>query len=344
MSYGCISTGWGRYGLNCAVSRWLSALGALAAGGALLVAAPARAQLTRAGVTISNTATASYDDGAGNRTDVQSNTVSLKVDELIDVAVASANSGDVATTPGAALRVLSFRVTNAGNGDENYRLTADAAISGNGFAPTVTLVALDTDGDGAYDPSIDQSYVAGAGDPQIAPESAITVFVIVATPSTLSDGARAAVSLRATATTGSGAAGTVFAGLGTGGGDAVIGATMANQQASGFLRASAAAANIAKSAEVADQFGGASPLPGATITFTLLMTSSGSGDLVNLRIGDTVPAGTSYVAQSITLDGAALTDDADGDAATFLTDRVLVSLGTVTGGARHIVTFKVKID
>lgn len=159
-------------------------------------AAPASAELTRAGVVIKNTATASFDDPTGTTTTVQSNTVSLRVDELLDVAVASANAGDVATRPGAQGEVLSFRVTNAGNGDENFRLTANGAVSGNAFNPALVKIAIDSDGDGRYDPAKDQTYVAGSGDPLIAPESAITVFVITNIPGGLSDGVRAAVSLQ----------------------------------------------------------------------------------------------------------------------------------------------------
>lgn len=308
------------------------------------VGTPAAAQLTRAGVVINNTASASFDDPTGTTTTVQSNTVSLRVDELLDVAVASADTGDVATRPGALGEILTFRVTNAGNGDENFRLVANAAVGGNPFNPTVVRIAVDADGDGRYDPAKDVAYVAGSGDPLIAAESAITVFVITSLPSGLADGARAAVSLQASAVTGSGAAGTTFAGRGNGGGDAVTGATTADRAASGFLRVSAATVDVAKSATVTDQFGGTSPLPGATITYTLVARTTGSGSLANLRLADVIPDGTSYIADSINLDGARMTDAADGDAGSFVTNRVSATLGNVPGGTQHTLTFKVKIN
>ena len=332
---------------HCPTPNWPAlrlGLAATSGLGLLGTAMPASAELTRAGVVINNTATASFDDPTGTTTTVQSNTVSLRVDELLDVAVASANSGDVATRPSAQGEVLTFRVTNAGNGEENFRLTANGAVGGNGFTPVIVRIAIDSDGDGLYDPAKDAAYVAGTNDPLIAPESSATVFVIANIPGGLNDAARAAISLQAQAVTGTGPAGTTFAGRGTGGGDAITGATTADRIASGYLRVSAASVDVVKSATVADQYGGTAPIPGATITYKLVARTTGSGSLANLRLGDAIPDGTSYVAESLDLDGVRLTDAADGDAGSFAANRVTATLGTVPGGVQRVLTFKVKIN
>ena len=93
----------------------------------------------------------------------------------------------------------------------------------------------------------------------------------------------------------------------------------------------------------ADPFGGTTAVPGATITYTLVATVSGSGSLANLAIGDAIPAGSTYKAGSITLDGAALTDLADGDAGEISPSGVAVRLGTVPAGQARTVTFQVTI-
>jgi uncharacterized repeat protein (TIGR01451 family) len=85
-------------------------------------------------------------------------------------------------------------------------------------------------------------------------------------------------------------------------------------------------------------------VPGATITYTLAATVSGSGSLADLRVTDLVPAGTSYTAGSITLDGGALTDAADADSGSFTGTGIAVGLGNVAAGSTRTVTFKVKID
>lgn len=92
---------------------------------------------TRAGSTISNTAQASFDNGAGIQT-VNSNPVDLLVDELLDVTVASSDPADVPTAPGAINGVLTFEVTNTGNGKESFRLTTIANGGGDDYDPTVT--------------------------------------------------------------------------------------------------------------------------------------------------------------------------------------------------------------
>jgi hypothetical protein len=63
-------------------------LAALAATAAAALASPSYAAGTPAGTAIVNTATATYDLPGGGTGTVTSNTVTLKVDELIDVAVA----------------------------------------------------------------------------------------------------------------------------------------------------------------------------------------------------------------------------------------------------------------
>jgi len=95
--------------------------GVLAAAAASL-AGPAFAAGTVAGTSIDNVATATYELPGGGEDSVTSNIVSLKVDELLDVAVASAEPGHVAASPGATGQVLRFAVTNAGNGGESFTL------------------------------------------------------------------------------------------------------------------------------------------------------------------------------------------------------------------------------
>jgi uncharacterized repeat protein (TIGR01451 family) len=102
--------------------------------------------------------------------------------------------------------------------------------------------------------------------------------------------------------------------------------------------------SFVKSATVADIFGGTTPTPGATITYTLTANVTGTGSLANLRVTDPIPGDTTFQAGSITLDGTALTDAADGDAGRLNGSDIEVALGTVAGGASHVITFKVKID
>ena len=317
---------------------------ALTAATAVALATPAYAAGTTAGTTISTTATATYDLPSGGSGSVQSNTVTLKVDELLDVAVAWRDPSDVLGGAGAAAQVLSFTITNGGNGTESYTLGTVASLGGDDFDPTITAIILDTNGNGAYDPGVDTVYVPGVNDPQLAPDQSTTIFLLSTLPLAATDGHRGRAQLTATSKKGIGTPGTSFAGLGQGGGNAVVGATGGKSVADGWYKVQSAAVAFVKTAAVADPFGGTTPVPGAIITYTLAATVGGTGGLANLKVTDTVPTGTTYSAGTITLDGTALTDAADGDAGSFGASGIAVTLGTVASGVTRTITFKVKIN
>jgi uncharacterized repeat protein (TIGR01451 family) len=320
------------------------ALLAAASATAAAFAGPAFAAGTPAGTNIQNMATASYELPGGGEATVDSNTVTLRVDELLDVTVAWADASDVTATPGAGGQPLRFTVTNGGNGTETFTLATVANSGGDDFDPGAVSIVLDSNGNNAYDAGVDTVYVAGSNDPELDADETITVFVLATVPGTASDGQRGRLDLTAAAKTGTGAPGTSFAGLGQGGGDAVAGATGADGEDDGWYKVAKAAIAFSKSASVADPFGGAARLPGATITYSLTASVSGTGTLGNVRVADAIPAGTTFDPGSITLDGAALSDAADADAGRFTGSGIAVSLGSLAAGASRTVTFKVKID
>ena len=328
--------------IGCIAQSPNAAIWATLLAAAAFVPSTAQATGTRAGTLIDNTATASFDQG-GTTTSVSSNVVSLKVDELIDTVVNWQDPADVPTSPGAIGQVLSFHVTNTGNGSEAFGLTTVSTVGGDNYDPSVTSIVIDN-GNGIYEPGIDTVYVPGSGDPVLNPDQVLTVFVVSTTPGGVVDGNRGAVKLVATSKTGTGAPGTTFAGRGEGGGDAIIGTTGGDGDALGYYQVAAATVGLLKSAVVADPFGGSAPVPGATITYTITATVTGSGSLPNLRVNDVVPTGTTYVANSIKLGGTGQTDAADGDAGSFAANAIAVVLGTVPGGQTRTVSFRVTIN
>ena len=308
------------------------------------VAAPAMAAGTRAGSVIENTATATFDVGASTAS-VNSNQHDLQVDELIDVTVDWADPADVPTTPGATGQVLTFTITNNGNGNETYGLTTVSTIGGDNYDPTVNQIVID-DGDGIYEPGIDAVYVPGTNDPALEPAASVTVFVISTTPGGVADTNRGGVQLVAASQTGTGAPGANVGGAnaGEGGSDAVVGTSGGDGLDNGFYVVAAATVSLVKSATVADPFGGSDALPGSTVTYTITANTVGGGTLPNLRITDAVPTGTTYVPGSITLGGSPLSDATDADAGNFGAGTVTVNLGNVPGGQTRVVTFQVTIN
>jgi len=320
-------------------ARTKFALASLAATSAF-GATQAHATGVTAGTLIENTASASYGSGSSTTT-VTSNTVAIRVDELLDVAVSSLDSGAV---PVASTAVLTYRLDNTGNGAEAFSITVSPAVTGNGFDAEIQTIAIDANNNGTYEPGVDTVIANGGSTAELAADANTRIFVVVSQPSGTADGAAGQVRVTAQALTGAGAPGTSFAGQGQGGGDAVVGATTANANALGSLITSSASVALVKSYTVADPFGGAKPVPGAVVTFTIAATASGSGSVSNLHIVDAIPAGTTYVANSITLGGTALTDAADGDAGVGSSSGVDVTVGTLAGGTSSAVTFQTTIN
>jgi uncharacterized repeat protein (TIGR01451 family) len=310
----------------------------------VLLANPAHAAGTAAGTNISNTASASYTDSNGKAVTLASNTVQITVDEILNVKVAAADPGNIVTQAGATNQVMTFTVTNTGNGQQPFVLTPSGTIGGDQFDPTVTSVVIDTNGNGVYDPGVDTVYTRGTNEPVIKPDASIKVFVLSTIPNTATNGNLGLVSLTAQPTIGTGTPGTVLAGKGNGGVDAVVGASGAQSTDKNAFAVQQAQMTFVKSAVISDQFGGATPVPGATVTYSLVANVTGSGALSGLVITDTIPPNTTYQAGSMTLQGAALTDAADSDAGSFTGTGINVALGSVPAGQTRTVTFKVKIN
>ena len=105
---------------------------------------------------------------------------------------------------------------------------------------------------------------------------------------------------------------------------------------------------VVKSAIVLDPFGGTDPVPGAEITYRIVVTPTGSQTATTTLIADPIPANTSYLLNSITLNGGALTDAADADVGAYTalpTPEVSVSLGDlVEADGAQTIEFTVTID
>jgi len=301
---------------------------------------PALASGVPAGSLIENTATATYTANSATQS-VDSNTVSLTVDEVLDVAVASQESGPVPATSTATLR---FKVTNTGNGPEAFTLTANPAVTGNAFDATVTGLAIDVNANGIYDAGVDTALTNGATSPSLAADGPLDVLVMVSIPASAAANATSRVQLDAVATTGTGAPGTLFAGAGVSGGDAVAGASGGQANAQAVLTVNKAVVNLVKSAAIADPFGGARPVPAAIITYTIVANVTGTGTVTGLSVNDAIPAGTTYQAGTLTLEGGPLTDAADTDAGQASATAVAVGLGDVAAGATRTITFQVRIN
>ena len=292
----------------------------------------ARAAGTAAGTTIQNTATVSF-SVAGTPTSTNSNATSVTVAEILNVTV-TLQSPTVTTVAGATNKALVFRVTNTGNSNETFALAGLSALVGDDFdpVPATPFLYIDTDGSGDLS-TADTPYVAGSNDPTLAADANVGVIVLNNIPTGLADGTRGRSQLHAAARTGTGAPGTVFAGQGTGGVDAIAGTSGGQAQIYGEYLVGAVNVSAVKSQTVTNSFGSSEPVPGATVAYRVVVTATGSGTAVAAAFRDAIPANTTYVPGSLKRNGAALTDAADADTGAYLVapaPAVTVALGDLT--------------
>jgi uncharacterized repeat protein (TIGR01451 family) len=300
--------------------------------GQLLVSNAAWAVGTPAGTSIQSTAQVDYVVNGVSVT-ANSNTVAVTVAEILNVNVA-VQTPSVTVAPGATQRVVVVRVTNTGNGVETFRLAGNSVVAGDNFdpVPAAPFIYFDIDNSGDLS-AADVPYVSGSNDPTLTADQFTTVLIVNSIPTGLANGAAGRTQLTATALTGSGTPGTVFVGQGTTGTDAIVGTSGATQIGIGTYVIAGLQLNAVKSQVVVDQFGGARPMPAARINYQVVITPNGTGTANAVTFSDAIPSNTTYVPNTLRLNGVALTDTADADTGQFVatpSPQVRVTLGDMT--------------
>lgn len=302
---------------------------------AVALGGTAQAQVA-AGTVITNIANLQIPATNGGEQTIPSNPATLTVGEVLDVALVR-SGGATGAIPADAGTVAAVTLTNRGNGNEAFVIAASPADA----SVRVRLIAIDVDGDGRFDPAHDRVL----GDDRVTPPVAAgaTLALLVVVDPTGTTPVDTSLAITATAATGSGTPGTVFAGNGDGGGDALTGSTGAVARLQVPIAGTPTEApRFEKTQSVRAPDGSGAAVRGSVITYTLTATFGGA--ITGARIHDGVPTGTAYVAGSLRLDGAALTDAADSDAGAFDGAAIDVALGDVPAAARRAVMFQVKIQ
>lgn len=302
---------------------------------------------TAAGTVIDNVAIVNFDLGGVNTTQ-NSNTVSLTVLERLDVVV-TLQSPQVIVAPNETNRSLLFTVTNTGNGDDEFELFIDSTLTGDDFDPLPATPAIYFDTDASGDFTIgDVAYVLAGNNPQLAADESVDMLLVNDIPGAVVNGWLGRSELTATSTTGTGLPGETLVGLGDGGLDAVLGASGGTAATFGEYLLSDVEISIQKSVAVSDTLGGTEPTVGATLTYTVTLEVTNGGTATASVFSDPIPTFSTFVANSIFLNGGNLTDVIDVDAGELDTSgapTVVVRLGdlTLVDGIQSI-EFQVVID
>lgn len=307
-----------------------------------------------AGTPIPNAATLTYSIAGRPATPVTAVAPVVVVAEVINVVLTWQDGTPVAVNSPDAGKALTFVLTNTGNGAETFGLARNNAVAGDQFDPTnaaAGAIYLESGVQAGFQPSgpnADILYLPGINDPVLAADASRAVYVLSSIPAALATGATGNVSLSASSTT-PGAAGarpgTTLAGLGQGGVDAVVGGSRGQSTVTGGYIVSGISLTVAKTvAAVRDPQGGSLVMPGSVLTYRVVLTLTGAGIAENFSFADPLPASTTYVPASITVDGAARSDGADSDNASFAGGVVGVLFGNTPVPAARVIEFKVTVN
>lgn len=296
----------------------------------------------------------------------QSASVAFRVDNKIDLSIAVTND---TVAPSEADQVTTFVIRNDGNTTQGYALTlANSTVADNFNMNNVRLYIEDGSTPG-FQPAEDTLYTSGSGINigNVAADSTFTVYVVADVPptgggvapldaqtarydllvTTLNAGTNTVTTSSGGVAWNSGTVQIVFA-EGSAGPHASDGINDGELSATGLYSVNAPALSIVKSAAVTDPLGGSNPVDGATITYTLVVSVSGSGTANSVVINDPAPANTTYVSNSLTLNAGALSDAADADAGDFNVSNansITVNLGNLTSASgNQTITFSVTIN
>lgn len=311
---------------------------------------------TPSGTAITNTATATYNDGGVPMTRTAS-APAVVVDNKVNLTVTK--NGDATVLPGSANQSLLFTVKNEGNTTQRYALTATNSA---GIIMDNLRLYLDTGtSPGAWDAG-DTLYANAGTFGDILADGIFSVLIVADTPAGAISGTTADYQLIATTvnagtltvtlpTVGANTAGVdvVFADIaGSAAGD---GARDGKHSATGIYTVNLLSLILNKAVVVSwdpnNLLVTPKAIPGARLTYSITATVIGSGIAAAVVITDPIPANATYVANSLKLNSTALSDASDGDVGSVggMPVTVTVGLGNMTNASpAQVISFDVTIN
>nr|WP_067295360.1 DUF11 domain-containing protein [Marinobacterium profundum] len=310
------------------------------------------------GIPVNNTATIDYQVGGVQQTTETTNTATFVVDNKIDLTVVAA--GDNAVAPGAVDQVLSYTLTNTGNTTQGYEIEA-FPLGTNTVTMENVRIYLDVNKDGLLDAG-DTLYTLGTNVADIPADGDIKLLIVADTPIGASDADIAQFDLQAT-TLDAGTTTVTVNDTGTADDPTLVQTVFAD--GAGTIDAttdgkfSAAASYIVASAElvvaktvevISDPINGTTnpkAIPGAVVRYSITVENTTATEATDVTVVDAIPANTTYVPGSITVDAVVKTDvnDADGaDHGATNANSVTAVVATLPATTTTTVTFDVTVN
>lgn len=325
----------------------LQGLKVLVLAGLLLRPGFAYALGTAAGTLIHNTVEVSFQIGDNTETiHTEQASHTFTVSELIRGNVTNMNPDGVAAPAPAQDVILTFQLTNTGNGEETFLLDTDT-LQGD-FTAEITAMWLESNGEPGWQDS-DTLYQDGEGVPLQADQT-VTVYVVGNIPSDQEHEAAGSILLTATSAT-PGAdlldVGEALPATANNGVEAVVAQANASHQDSGMYVVSGIKLDVRKEVlAVRDPYQGDLVMPGSEVTYQITVAASGQGTAKDLQLNDPSPDSMSYKKNSLALNGELLSDQQDDDKGYFdeTADTVWFKPGDISAPATYQYTLTYVVD
>jgi uncharacterized repeat protein (TIGR01451 family) len=288
------------------------------------VAFNVQAQGVAAGTVISNTVIVTANELPEHG--LQASTQFI-VAEVLNMSLISLDTQDVAVLSPATYRVLSFQLTNMGNGTESFSLVTNSSLTGDDFDPTVTSIWIETNkiqdlqNSTASNTASDRQYRVDIVNVSLQADESVIIYISSAIPDSLQRSKTGKVMLTATSTS-SGVsthvAGESIAAAGDNGIELVLLKDQGKTEAMGSYITTSLNLNMTKSvASIVDPYGKNRIMSGSVVTYKISVNAVGDGVTENLVISDPTPEHMQYKTGSMKLNNSALSDTQDGDQADF---------------------------
>jgi len=304
------------------------------------------------GTVIKNAAKVIY--SIGNKKDQAIAETSFVVDNKVIVVVTSL--GNTTVLPNDKNQVLLFSLTNAGNTPQRYKLEAGPVFSPENVEMTNIRIYLDKDNSGTLTAG-DILYSDPSSFGDMKPDETIKLLIVADVPQDLEDGKTSTYYLLATTVDAGTTNITQQSATNTAGVDVVFADPAGvndierdgRHSATGVFTVGSATVHIKKDAEITyDPLSTGQikkPNSGAILRYTLTVTVTGSAVAKDVTIKDTIPDGSEYVRNTLTLNANPLTDDVDTDGGSFKDGAIEVKLGDLSKSSpKQVITFDIKLN
>jgi len=301
----------------------------------LMISIESDAKGVLAGTNIANQADIAYTmDGTDHN--ATTNIDSFVVDRIVDLDISWQDTAPVGVAANEKDKVLTFLLTNLGNGDDSFSLTYEHNAT-NSFDPPPenVRICLDSNHNGYFDAADD----INISDVNISADGNVTLFIVADIPDDnytageLShDGLEA--SSESNATAGADRKSEI---------DIVVRKESDRDTGEYIIREYDLRA--IKSAVVHSSDNRLHTGTIITYSIDIYIDGNTTGKSVeNIEITDAIPDGTEYRTGSLSLDSSSLTDAVDADAGSCDGVDVNVTIGTIDGDEHKIVSFDVQVQ